>query len=48
MVQLFGGFESAIHTLRKEWPSSDVYKIFKVKKWLNMLLKPDKECEKTL
>ncbi len=32
IVQFFGGFERAIYTLRIEWPSSDVHKIFKVKK----------------
>jgi hypothetical protein len=44
MVQFFGGFESVIHTLRKESISSDVYKSFEGKKWLNKKLKPYEEC----
>jgi len=32
-VQFFGGFESAIHTLRYKTPGSDFYKIFEIKGW---------------
>ena len=35
MVQFFCRFESAIYILRKELLSSDIYKIFEVKKWWN-------------
>jgi hypothetical protein len=41
----FVGFESAIHTMRKELLSSGFYKNFDVKKWLNMNSKPDNKCE---
>jgi len=46
MVKFLGGFESAIYTLRKKLPSSDIHKSFEVKKWLNKKLKSDKKCER--
>jgi hypothetical protein len=46
MVQFLGGFESAIYTLRKELISPDIYKIFEIKKWLNINSKPDNKCER--
>jgi len=48
MVQFFGGIERTNYTLRYKTPGSNFYKILKVKKWLNMNPKPDKEYEKTL
>ena len=47
-VNFFGGFESAIYTMRWTTHSLDVKPFVELKKWLNMNRNPDKENERTL